>query len=323
MLEYDRIVIVTCFSPWYNNFGITFYNVEFFGGEMGMYAKERLLQARDLTATSRGTSSWRRELSAHTWLYIFVIPGVIYMLIFVFLPLLGLIMAFQRFSPYSGSGPFGAFIHSEFVGFDIFRGLFTGPDFWRVLRNTLAINISALIFYFPAPIILALLLNEIQNQPFKRTTQTIVYIPHFISWVIVGSITFQMFNAQDGILMMLIKQLFPKMPNVLSAPRAFIPMLLGQSMWKETGFGTIIYLASLASVDPQLYEAATVDGANRWQKMWNITLPGIVGTIVIMLILKLGQMLNTGYEQIFLMQNSLNRSVSDVFDTFYDSRQAP
>jgi putative aldouronate transport system permease protein len=245
------------------------------------------------------------------------------MLIFVFLPLLGLIMAFQRFSPYSGSGPFGAFIHSEFVGFDIFRGLFNGPDFWRVLRNTLAINISALIFYFPAPIILALLLHEIQNQAFKRTTQTIVYIPHFISWVIVGSITFQMFNAQDGILMMLIKQVFPTMPNVLSTPGAFIPMLLGQSMWKETGFGTIIYLAALASVDPQLYEAATVDGANRWQKMWNITLPGIVGTIVIMLILKLGQMLNTGYEQIFLMQNSLNRSVSDVFDTFYDSRQAP
>ncbi len=283
---------------------------------MGKHTKARLMPSRELVAVGPEPSPWRREFSAHGWLYIFVIPGVIYMLIFVFMPLLGLIMAFQRFSPYSGSGPFGAFIHSEFVGFDIFRGLFTGPDFWRVLRNTLAINISSLIFYFPAPIILALLLNEIQSQAFKRTTQTIVYIPHFISWVIVGSITFQMFNAQDGILMMLIKQVFPNMPNVLSSPKAFIPMLLGQSMWKETGFGTIIYLASLASVDPQLYEAATVDGANRWQKLWNITLPGIAGTIVIMLILKLGQMLNTGYEQIFLMQNSLNRSVSDVFDTY-------
>ena len=283
---------------------------------MGTHTKARLMPSRELVAVGPEPSPWRREFSAHRWLYIFVIPGVIYMLIFVFMPLLRLIMAFQRFSPYSGSGPFGSFIHSEFVGFDIFRGLFTGPDFWRVLRNTLAINISSLIFYFPAPIILALLLNEIQSQAFKRTTQTIVYIPHFISWVIVGSITFQMFNAQDGILMMLIKQVFPNMPNVLSSPKAFIPMLLGQSMWKETGFGTIIYLASLASVDPQLYEAATVDGANRWQKLWNITLPGIAGTIVIMLILKLGQMLNTGYEQIFLMQNSLNRSVSDVFDTY-------
>ncbi len=264
------------------------------------------------------TVSWRHALNAHKWLYLMVVPGVLYMLVFNFLPMGGLIMAFQEFSPYNGEGTFGAFLHSPFVGLSVFRKFFTGPDFLTLLKNTLSISIASLIFYFPMPIILALLLNEIKNKYFKRVTQTMVYIPHFISWVIVAALTAQLFSTTDGIVYHLLTQLFGKgnAPDIMSNPKLFVPMLIGQSMWKETGYGTIIFLAALSGVDVQLYEAAEVDGANRWQKMWHITLPAIRGTIVIMLILKVGSLLNTGYEQIFLMQNSMNRGVSEVFDTY-------
>ncbi len=256
-------------------------------------------------------------VQSHTWLYIFIIPGFLWMVMFVFVPMFALMMAFQNFSPYNGSSMLGAFFESPFVGFQVFKTLFTGPDFLRILANTLRIQLTSLVFYFPAPIILALLLNEIKSMAFKRVTQTIVYIPHFISWVIVATITAQMFNSNDGIILHVLKEIMgSRAPDIMSNPKLFVPMIIGQSMWKETGYGTIIYLAALASVDIQLYEAATVDGAGRWRKMWHITLPAIRGTIIIMLILKLGQLLNTGYEQIFLMQNSLNRSVSDVFDTY-------
>ncbi len=273
------------------------------------------------SVTKSGSGSWRRALSAHKWLYLMIIPGVIYMLVFNYLPMGGLVMAFQDFSPYNDGGSdsvLAAFLYSPFVGVDVFRKFFTGPDFWRLLRNTLSISVASLIFYFPAPIILALLLNEMKHMGFKRLTQTMVYIPHFISMVIVAALTAQLFSTTDGIVYKLLVQLFGRggAPDIMSDPGLFVPMIIGQSMWKETGYGTIIFLAALAGVDVQLYEAAEVDGANRWQRMWHITLPAIRSTIVIMLILKVGSVLNTGYEQIFLMQNSMNRTVSDVFDTY-------
>ncbi|MEG0369420.1 MAG: ABC transporter permease subunit [Hungatella sp.] len=276
---------------------------------------------KKLKATKPGaprTETWNHALYAHTWLYIMLVPGVIYMIVFHYMPMGGLVMAFQDFSPYNGDSMIGAFIHSPFVGLDIFKKFFTGPDFLTILKNTLSISIASLVFYFPAPIILALLLNEVKNVTFKRVTQTMVYIPHFISMVIVASLTAQLFSTTDGILYHWLVQIFGRngAPDIMSNPDLFVPMLIGQSMWKETGYGTIIFLAALSGVDVQLYEAAEVDGANRWQKMWNITLPAIKGTIIIMLILKVGTILNTGYEQIFLMQNSMNRSVSDVFDTY-------
>lgn len=262
--------------------------------------------------------TWRHELSVHKWLYIMIVPGVIYMLVFRYLPMGGLIMAFEDFSPYNGDSMIGAFIQSPFVGLDIFKKFFTGPDFLRVLKNTLSISFASLIFYFPAPIILALFLNEIKNVAFKRITQTMVYIPHFISMVIVAALTAQLFSTTDGLVYHVLVQMFGRAnaPDIMSNPGLFVHMIVGQSMWKETGYGTIIFLAALSGVDIQLYEAAEVDGANRWQKMWHITLPAIRSTIVIMLILKIGTILNTSYEQIFLMQNSMNRSVSDVFDTY-------
>ena len=269
-------------------------------------------KAKTQVVTSR-TGQWK----AHIWLYIMIIPGVLYMLIFNYLPMGGLAMAFQDFSPYNGDSAISAIINSPFVGFDIFKKFLTGPDFWSLLKNTLSISIASLIFYFPAPIILALLLNEVKNMAFKRVTQTMVYIPHFISFVIVAALTTQLFSTTDGIVYHFLTMIFVIIsPDIMSDPNLFVPMIIGQNMWKETGYGTIIFLAALSGVDVQLYEAADMDGANRWQKMWHVTLPAIRSTIVIMLILKVGQILNTGYEQIYLMQYSMNRAASDVFDTY-------
>lgn len=261
--------------------------------------------------------TWKHALQTHKWLYIMIAPGVLWMLVFCFLPMFGLLMAFEDFSPYNGNSMLGAILHSPIVGFEVFKKFLTGPDFFSILGNTLKISITSLIFYFPAPIILALILNELKNVMFKRVTQTMVYIPHFISWVIVATLTAQLFNTTDGFVYHILKTVFGEnAPDIMSNPNLFVPMIIGQSMWKETGYGTIIFLAALSGVDVQLYEAAAVDGANRWQKLWHITLPAIRATIIIMLILKVGQLLNTGYEQIFLMQNSMNRAVSDVFDTY-------
>lgn len=265
-----------------------------------------------------GHNTWRKAFMQHYWLYILMIPGILYMLIFNYTPMAGLVMAFEDFSPYNGGTAIQALFGSPFAGLKYFEKLFTGPDFWRLLRNTLAISLANLIFAFPAPIILALLLNELRCKWFKRFSQTLVYIPHFVSIVIVAALTYQLFSTTDGVAYHMLVQVFGKQnaPDIMSDPKLFSTMIVGQNLWKETGYGTIIYLAALSSVDTQLYEAAKIDGAGRWQLMWHVTLPAIRGTIILMLIMKVGSLLNTGYEQIFLMQNAMNRSVSDVFDTY-------
>lgn len=265
-----------------------------------------------------GHNTWRKAFMQHYWLYILMIPGILYMLIFNYTPMAGLVMAFEDFSPYNGDTAIQALFGSPFAGLKYFEKLFTGPDFWRLLRNTLAISLANLIFAFPAPIILALLLNELRCKWFKRFSQTLVYIPHFVSIVIVAALTYQLFSTTDGVGYHMLVQVFGKQnaPDIMSDPKLFSTMIVGQNLWKETGYGTIIYLAALSSVDTQLYEAAKIDGAGRWQLMWHVTLPAIRGTIILMLIMKVGSLLNTGYEQIFLMQNAMNRSVSDVFDTY-------
>ena len=265
-----------------------------------------------------GHNTWRKAFMQHYWLYILMIPGILYMLIFKYKPMAGLVMAFEDFSPYNGDTAIQALFGSPFAGLKYFEKLFTGPDFWRLLRNTLAISLANLIFAFPAPIILALLLNELRCKWFKRFSQTLVYIPHFVSIVIVAALTYQLFSTTDGVAYHMLVQVFGKQnaPDIMSDPKLFSTMIVGQNLWKETGYGTIIYLAALSSVDTQLYEAAKIDGAGRWQLMWHVTLPAIRGTIILMLIMKVGSLLNTGYEQIFLMQNAMNRSVSDVFDTY-------
>ena len=236
-------------------------------------------------------------LKRHKWMYFLMLPGIIYFIIFKYVPMGGLIIAFQNYSPYLGIAG------SEWVGFEHFKNFFMNPDFKMLLVNTFSISLMNLLFFFPAPIILALLLNEVKNKLLKRSIQTMIYIPHFISMVIVASITFTLLNAENGVITQLSTMITGENPVL-------------QNIWKETGWGMIIFLAALSGVDTQLYEAAEMDGAGKLRQMWHITLPAIKSTIIIMLILKVGTLLNTGFEQIFLMKNSLNASVAEVFDTY-------
>lgn len=254
-----------------------------------------------------------RRLSADIrrdrWLYALLVPGVVYFLVFKYLPMWGVVMAFENYVPFSGV--FG----SEWVGMKWFGYFFSSPAWTRYLANTLVLSLMNIVFYFPAPIILALLLNEMQSLRYKKVLQTILYVPHFISIVIVVSITFVIFGS-SGIIYRLTEKMLGQPIKYLSDPGVFRWMIIGQTVWKETGWGTIIFLAALTNVDVQLYEAAMVDGAGRLRRLWHITLPAIRSTIVLMLILRMGSMLDTGYDHLILMANSLNRNVSQTLDVF-------
>jgi putative aldouronate transport system permease protein len=258
----------------------------------------------------RKQSAWIGRVKKDRWLYLLLAPGLLYFLVFKYLPMWGVLIAFQNYSPFLG------FWHSEWVGFENFRNFFSNPDFLRLLRNTFILAVYDLVFFFPAPILVALLLNEIRVGIFKRFVQTMVYVPHFVSMVIVASMTYVFLTTSGGIVNEIVAAATGEKINFLSDPAWFRPLIILQIMWKETGWGTIIFLAALASVDVEQYEAAIVDGASRFQRLIHITLPAISSTIVILLILRLGNFLDNGFEQIFLMTNSLNRTVADVFDTY-------
>lgn len=244
------------------------------------------------------------------WMYLLLLPGVIYFLLFKILPMWGVLLAFQNYSPFLG------FWGSEWVGFEHFQRFFSDPDFVRLMRNTVILAIYDLIFFFPAPIILALLLNEVRISIYKRTIQTLVYVPHFMSWVIIASISYVFLTTSGGIINVLVERFTGSQISFLSHPDWFRPMIIAQIIWKESGWGTVIFLAALAGVSQEQYEAAIVDGAGRFRRMWHVTLPALRSTIVILLILRLGNFLDQGFQQIYLMTNSLNRDVADVFDTY-------
>jgi putative aldouronate transport system permease protein len=266
-------------------------------------------EAAEASVRAGGSTRWGR-LWKNRWLYVLLAPGLLYFLIFKYVPMWGVLLAFQNFSPFHG------FWKSEWVGFEHFRVFFTNPEFFMLLRNSLILSFYNLIFFFPAPIILALLLNEVRVALFKQTIQTLVYVPHFISMVIVASLTYVFLTTEGGLVNELLDRYFGFKISFLTDPAWFRPIIILQTIWKECGFGTIIFLAALASVDVEQYEAAIIDGANRWQQMWHITLPAIRSTIVILLILRMGDVLDNGFEQIYLMLNPLNREVAEVFDTY-------
>lgn len=251
-----------------------------------------------------------RDLIRDKYLYLMLLPGIIYFIVFKYIPMFGLVMAFQDYKPFLG------FIESPWVGFKHFERFFSEPQFFMLFRNTALLALYSLIFYFPLPILLALMLNEVRNEFYKRTIQTMVYVPHFVSWVVVVGIFYLLFTTEGGLVNEFLYWLTGSKISFLLAPEWFRPMIIFQQIWKEVGWGTIIFLAALAGVDPQLYEAARIDGANRWRQIWHITLPAIRSTIVILLILRLGNFLDTGFEQIFLMLTPTNREVGDVFDTY-------
>jgi putative aldouronate transport system permease protein len=246
----------------------------------------------------------------YRWLYLLLAPGVIYFAIFKYGPMWGAIIAFKDYIPFLGING------SHWVGTQQFEQFFRDPDFFRLLGNTLILAALSLLIAFPVTIFMALMLNEMRLMVLKRTVQTLIYIPHFLAWTVVASLTYLLFANGAGPLWATLNGLFGTHVDFLTDPAWFRPIIVLQDIWKSTGWGTIIYLAALATVDEQLYEAAIIDGAGRFQRVWHVTLPAIRPTIIVMLILQMGQILNTGFEQIYLMTNSLNRQVADVFDTY-------
>lgn len=259
---------------------------------------------------TRGRVPLRTRLARFRWLYLLLLPGLCYFAIFRYAPMYGVTIAFQDYLPFLG------FSGSPWVGLKHFETLFSSPDFPRVLGNTLILAALNVVFVFPAPIVVALLLNEVRQNVLKRAVQSAIYIPHFLSWTIVAALTYLLFALDVGPVTHLMNAAFGRRFDFLADPDWFRPLIVLQTLWKSTGWSTIIYLAALAGVDPDLYEAARIDGANRWRQMWHVTLPAIRSTIVLMAILMSGHLLDTGFEQIYLLTNSLNRSVAEVFDTY-------
>lgn len=256
------------------------------------------------------SSELKKRLWKNKLLYVMVLPGIFYFIIFKYIPMFGLAIAFQDYKPFKGIGG------SDWVGFEHFERLFTEPDFLTILTNTLLLFGMNLLFFFPVPIILALMLNEVRFSFFKRTFQTLVYLPHFMSWVIIVSISFVMLTSDGGIVNELLVYFGFEKINFLLSPEWFRPTYIIQVIWREAGWGTIIYLAAIASVDPQLYEAARMDGAGRLRQVWHITLPAIRSVIIILLILKIGDVLELGFEHVYLLLNSMNRDVAEIIDTY-------
>ncbi|MCU6709142.1 ABC transporter permease subunit [Paenibacillus sp. J5C_2022] len=252
---------------------------------------------------------WGRMIRADWMLYLFLIPGLLYFVIFKYLPMYGIMIAFQDYSPFKG------ITGSEFVGLKHFMRFFEDDEFITVFRNTLLISLYKLIFGFPVPIILALMLNEVRILWFKRTAQTLFYIPHFFSWVIFGGIVIQVLSSKGMVNSVI--AFFGGEPIMFMAEKAFFRSILVISdILKESGWASIIYIAAIAGVDPALYEAVRMDGAKKLHEIWHVTLPGIKSTIIILFILQLGNILELGVQQVFMLYNPLVYEVGDIIDTY-------
>jgi len=244
---------------------------------------------------------------------IMIIPGIICVFIFSYAPMYGVLMAFKNYDLFKG------FFASPWVGFKQFETFFHAPEFSYVLRNTLCISMLKLFIGFPAPIILALMLNEVRIMSFKRIIQTVTYLPHFLSWVIVSGFVVSMLATDNGSLNMLLQEvnLIQEPINWLSVPNYFWTILISTNVWKDVGFASIVYLAAIAGIDPQLFEAASIDGAGRFKQIFVITIPSILPVIIIFMILAIGNILNAGFDDILLLaRNPILRNVSDVIDTY-------
>lgn len=242
-----------------------------------------------------------------------VIPGVIFIFIFSYIPMYGVLMAFQKYDIFAGIWK------SEWAGLDNFRMFFQAPEFLNVMRNTIAISLFKLVITFPAPILLALMLNEVRHMAFKRIIQTVSYLPYFLSWVIVSGFVFSLLSVDNGTINILLQKLnlIEHPINFLAIPEYFWTILVSVNVWKDIGFASIVYLAAIAGVDPTLYEAASIDGASRFKQIYLITLPSIAPVIIIFMILAIGNLLSAGFEDILLLAtNPILRDYSDVIDTY-------
>lgn len=280
-------------------------------------------EALDLNSTeepnaAEAAKNWRKEQKRKKWrqirsnkaLYLMILPGMLYFIVFKYIPMGGLVIAFQDYQPFLG------ITHSPFVGVQHFVRLFSDSTFWMLIKNTLVIFGLNLVFAFPFPIILALLLNELKSEKFKRSVQTIIYLPHFMSWVIVVSLFYVLLTTEDGVINNILVSMGHTKISFLTDSNWLRPMYVFQEVWKGSGWGTIIYLAAITNVDDQLYEAADMDGAGKLTKMWHITLPCIRPTIVTLFILQIGKVMDLGFDHMFLLMNSMNKNVAQIFDTY-------
>jgi len=253
---------------------------------------------------------WRVRLKRDRSLLIMVTPAILLLGVFAYVPMLGNVIAWQNYSPYTG------FLHSPYVGWVNFERVFTNPLFINAVENTLIITAFQLVFFFPIPILLALLLNSVITPSVRTTIQSIVYLPHFFSWVLVVTIFQQIFGGAGLINQTLSNNGLGSGFDMMTNPDTFLVLITMQSVWKDAGWGIIIFLAALSTVSPELYEASAVDGAGRWRRMWHISLPALRPVIILLLILRLGDALTVGFEQLILQRNAVGAGVSEVIDTY-------
>ncbi|MBQ9270126.1 MAG: sugar ABC transporter permease [Oscillospiraceae bacterium] len=253
----------------------------------------------------------KRDWRMNKGLYLLIIPVVIYLIIFNYVPMAGIVLGFERFTPKNGV------FMSEWVGLKHFVTFFSSVFFIRVLKNTLILSLYSIIFGFPAPILFALLLNELDNEYYKKVIQVVSYMPNFISTVVISGIIID-FVASDGVITDLLVGIgfLREAKNLLSVPEYFRSIMVLTDLWQQVGFGSILFLAALTGIDQELYEAAVIDGANRWKQTMHVTIPGIMPTVVIMLIMRIGGLMNANQEKILLLYNPLIYETSDVIGTF-------
>jgi len=248
------------------------------------------------------------NLYRHRIVYLMFVPVAAYYIIFHYYPMYGALIAFKNYVPAGG-------FNAEWVGFKHFQSFFDSYYFVRLIKNTLLISINTLIFSFPAPILLALLLNEVRSNKYKRLVQTVTYLPHFLSIMVICGMIHTFFSS-TGFVSNIIVALGGKAKNFLMEPSAFRPLYIGSGIWQSIGWNSIVYLAALSGIDPSLYEAARIDGAGRFRQALHITLPGIAPTIVVLFILRIGSLMNVGYEKIILLYNDLTMETADVISSF-------
>nr|WP_236291677.1 ABC transporter permease subunit [Paenibacillus allorhizoplanae] len=238
------------------------------------------------------------------------IPIAVYFILFKYIPMFGLVIAFKDYN--FADGIWG----SPWVGLENYSYLFTNPQMTQIIRNTIMLSALTVLVGFPFPIILAILLNEVRKMWFKKSVQTLVYLPYFLNWIIVGGLVTMIFAQQSGIVNILIKKTTGEAYPFLFKEFSWIAIFVGSSIWKNAGWSAIIYLAALTGIDPSLYEAASMDGANKWRKIWHITLPGIRSTIVLMFILSIGHVMDIGFDQVYILQNPVVKNISEVISTW-------
>ena len=273
---------------------------------------ETAAQVKRLRANAR-RKKLRRALG--NWqLYLFLLPTIAYFLVFRYYPMYGLQIAFRNYK--TNKGIWG----SQWVGLNHFKRFFQAADFQRLLTNTLAVSVENLLLSFPVPILLALLLNQLPSKRYKKVVQTVIYAPHFISTVVLVGIISLFFSPSSGIINHLIQTLGGKPIHFMAEAGWFRPLYIGSEIWQSAGWGSILYLAALSGISPELHEAAVMDGANKYQRVWHIDIPGILPTVVIMFILNSGKVMAVGFEKAYLMQTSLNISTSEIIATYVYKR---